>query len=131
LYYRSWVHVADFCDAVLLLAEKGPESGIYNIAGEEFNNLEIIRKIGKAMNIDADKFIDFVPDRPVQDKRYAPNADKIKNDLGFVNKRNFDSEISNVINWYKENTDWVDKFLTRRDSSEYFSTQLKGYLNWW
>jgi len=129
-YYRSWVHVDDFCDAVMLLAEKGPLSGIYNIAGEQLNNLDIINKIAHSMNIDVEKLIEFVPDRPVQDKRYAPDSSKIKNELGFVNKRKMDDEIGNIINWYKENKEWVDKFKTRRDSSDYFVTQSKGYFNW-
>jgi dTDP-glucose 4,6-dehydratase len=130
-YYRSWVHVEDFCDAILLLAEKGPRSGIYNIAGEQFNNLEILSKVGKAFEVEIEKYLEFVPDRPVQDKRYAPDATKIKNELGFVNKRKFDNEIGKIVNWYKENIDWVNTFKSRRDSSEYFSlAQLKGYFNW-
>lgn len=128
LYTRSWVHVEDFCEAVLLLAEKGPDSGIYNIAGEPLTNLDIIHKIAKHLNVDQNQLIEFVPDRPIQDKRYAPDSTKIKKELGFENKRTMDAEIGNVIDWYKENKDWVEKFKKRRDNSDDYKKQSKG---WW
>ncbi len=129
-YTRSWVHVNDFCDAIMLLTEKGPDSGIYNISGENFSNLDVINRIGKALGMDVEKFLEFVPDRPVQDKRYAPDSSKIKKELGFQNTRSFDQEIGKIINWYKENSDWVEKFKNRRDSSQYYQTQARGSWSW-
>ncbi len=129
-YFRSWVHVDDFCDALLLLAFNEARNGIYNISGEEISNLEIVNKIIEQMGKNPEQYLEFVADRPVQDKRYAPDSTKIRNEFGFKNKRFFTEEIANIINWYMSNESYVKNAITKRDSSEYFKHQSNGYINW-
>jgi dTDP-glucose 4,6-dehydratase len=129
-YYRSWVHVEDFCDAVVLLMVSGPKNGIYNVSGEELSNLDIVNEIFKNMKVMPNNYIEFVADRPVQDKRYAPDSTKLRKELNFVNKRKFSEEIQKIIAWYIDNGDHISKLVKARDSFEYFEHQSRGYNNW-
>ncbi len=129
-YYRSWVHVEDFCDAITALLLRGPRNGIYNVSGEELSNLDIVNTIIQKMKQKPDDYIEFVTDRPVQDKRYAPDSTKIRKELGFSNKKKFLEEIQKIINWYIHNESHIKSLIEVRDSTEYFKHQSNGYQDW-
>jgi dTDP-glucose 4,6-dehydratase len=75
---REWIWATDNCEAILLVMEKGKDSEIYNIStGEEYTNLEVIGKILKVMGKSSD-FVEYTPDRPNQDVRYALQVEKIR-----------------------------------------------------
>lgn len=77
-YRREWTFVGDNCEAILLIMEKGTDGEIYNVtAGEELNNLEVVKKVMKVMG-QPDDFYEFVADRPGQDIRYSVDASKIR-----------------------------------------------------
>jgi dTDP-glucose 4,6-dehydratase len=107
---REWIHVEDHCNALIKISEKGLLGENYNIgSGVELNNIDIVKKIVssfKEINIDLAnkaKFV-FVKDRPGHDLRYSLNSSKIKRQLKWDCKFNFDKEIKKTIIWY------IDKF---------------------
>lgn len=105
---RHWLHVEDTCLAIMTILKNGESNSIYNIGSDEyFNNLEIANMILDALELDSNK-ITFVEDRPGHDFRYAVNFDELKN-IGFVPQKNVSTEISNIIQWYKENRAWWEE----------------------
>lgn len=97
---RDWLFVEDHCDAIWQVFTRAKSQSIYNIGGNnEYANLEITKIILKAMNASGD-LISFVPDRPGHDKRYAIDATKIKNELGWSPIISFEKGIIRTIEWY-------------------------------
>jgi dTDP-glucose 4,6-dehydratase len=112
---RDWLYVEDHCSAILSVLEKGKIGETYNIGGHnEKSNLEIVYKIcdllDKARPRGTGKSyreqITYVKDRPGHDRRYAIDASKIKNELGWVPSETFESGIEKTIQWYLHNTEW-------------------------
>ena len=105
---RHWLHVEDTCLAIMTILKDGKSNSIYNIGSDEyFNNLEIANLILDALELDSNK-ITFVEDRPGHDFRYAVNFDELKN-IGFAPQKNVTTEISNIVQWYKENRAWWEE----------------------
>lgn len=107
---RNWLHAKDTARAVLAIIESGLKNEIYNVAGGfEQSNITTVRKVINTYYnqdiTDFHKFIDFGVERPGQDVRYALNDDKIKS-LGWVPLAQFDEEIINIVEHYKNNFVW-------------------------
>ena len=107
---REWIHVEDHCNALIKISEKGFLGENYNIgSGVELNNIDIVKKIVSSFKeIDINlankaKFV-FVKDRPGHDLRYSLNSSKIKKNLKWKCKYNFNEGINKTIIWY------IDKF---------------------
>jgi dTDP-glucose 4,6-dehydratase len=108
---REWIHVEDHCNALIKISEKGLLGENYNIgSGIELNNIDLVKKIifnFKKIDINLAnkaKFI-FVKDRPGHDLRYSLNSSKIKKNLKWKCKYNFDQGIEKTIIWYVEKFD--------------------------
>ena len=102
---RDWIYVDDHCEAVSLALFNGKSGESYNIsAGNEIDNLTIVRKILDIMNKSED-LIEFVDDRPGHDFRYSMNSKKISSELGWKTKSNFNENLKTTIEWYLENPD--------------------------
>jgi dTDP-glucose 4,6-dehydratase len=107
---RDWLFVDDHCEAIEIVYHKGKSGETYNIGGdEEKTNLEVVHTIcnilGKRFPMSNESYknlIKFVKDRPGHDRRYAIDASKVKNELGWSPKHNFDQGIEETINWYVE-----------------------------
>ena len=105
---RDWLYVDDHCDAIELIFNNGNCGETYNIGGNyEISNIDlanIIIKIFDEIRLDnsgtSNKLIEFVSDRPGHDFRYAIDFSKIKKQLGWTPKTNFDKGIRETINWY-------------------------------
>ncbi len=103
---RDWLYVEDHCEAILLAFEKSDPGEIWNIGGHnEKNNIEIAQLITKATNTSS-KII-FIPDRQAHDRRYAMDASKIENNLGWTPRHNFKQALEKTIDWYQKNKKWV------------------------
>ncbi|MCK4979904.1 MAG: dTDP-glucose 4,6-dehydratase, partial [Candidatus Delongbacteria bacterium] len=100
---RDWLHVEDHCDAIWTVLNKGQIGEVYNIGGNnEIKNIEIVKQILDHLN-KPHSLITYVTDRLGHDRRYAIDATKIKNDLGWEPKYRFEDKIKDTIDWYKNN----------------------------
>ena len=110
---RDWIYVEDHVEALIKLIKKGKEGENYNISSNyEMSNLALVKKICNIFNkINKKKnytqLIKFVTDRPAHDFRYSLNINKIKNEINFKPKYNFDSGLKKTINWYIENSRYI------------------------
>ena len=100
---RSFLHVNDACSAFELILSKGVVGEIYNIGCDknmEYSVLEVAHKLIKMMNLDAnssvEKWIEYIEDRPFNDKRYFISNEKVKK-LGWEIKISFDQGLSMLI----------------------------------
>ena len=103
---RDWIFVEDHCNAILNILLKGKIGESYNIStGNEIDNLSIVKKILSIMNKPLEN-INFVEDRPGHDFRYSMDSTKIRTELGWSEKGNFDECLEKTIKWYIENKKW-------------------------
>ncbi len=109
---RDWLYVEDHCIGIKLAIDKGTLGETYNIGGDnERENLYIAHRICelldqlKPKDISYKDQITFVKDRPGHDFRYAIDASKIENELGWKARENFETGILKTVNWYLNNTE--------------------------
>ena len=126
LHMRSWLYTEDFCSAIDLIFHKAPAGEIYNIAGVHKTNLEILSLIAKCLNNELRDHLHFVNDRPAADLRYAPDASKLKRDLGWKPFHNPEEAIPTLVAWYLKNTDWWHKIKQTREFIGQYEKQSKG-----
>ncbi|BAM70879.1 dTDP-glucose 4,6-dehydratase [Methanothermobacter sp. CaT2] len=103
---RDWIHVYDHCRAIDLVLHHGRVGEVYNIGGNnERRNIEIVKLIVRELGKD-ESLIKFVDDRPGHDRRYAIDASKIMDELGWRPTYSFEEGIRETIQWYIENREW-------------------------
>jgi len=121
---REWIYVKDHCDALIKVAEKGVIGENYNIgSGITLNNIQIVKKIISIFkNINYDRKVKskilLVKDRPGHDLRYCLNSSKIRNELKWKYKSNFDQRINETIIWY------IDKFRNNYFKNKNFKYRI-------
>jgi dTDP-glucose 4,6-dehydratase len=108
--FRNWLHAEDTASAVIALLEKGTPNQIYNVAGGfEQTNIEAVKKVincyfqTEVTNLEP--YVDFSANRPGQDIRYALDDSKLKQ-LGWQPKKNFDVEIKEIVEYYRNKFIW-------------------------
>jgi dTDP-glucose 4,6-dehydratase len=101
---REWLHVDDHCAAVELVLREGEAAGIYNIGGEEKENLDVTRLILELTEADP-SLVRYVEDRPGHDRRYSVDSSRIEA-LGWKPHRSFEEGIAETVGWYRERRDW-------------------------
>jgi dTDP-glucose 4,6-dehydratase len=112
LNIRDWLHVEDHCQAIDLVLHKGRNGEVYNVGGNnERTNIEIVKTILKHLN-KPESLMKFVTDRPGHDRRYAIDATKLRTELGWSPKYNFDTGIEQTINWYLNNREWWENIIS-------------------
>ena len=112
---RDWIFVEDHCDAVLQVLLNGKNGESYNISAKnEIDNLTIVKKILEILNKSED-LIEFVEDRPGHDIRYSLSSEKIRNELGWKGKVDFDVGIERTVKWYLSNQ---ELFLDNKDTQQ-------------
>lgn len=103
---RDWVHVYDHNEAVDLILHKGKIGETYCIGGDsELRNIDITKMILEAFG-KGEEMIEYVDDRKGHDLRYAIDFSKIKNELGWFPRKDFQEGLKETINWYKNNEYW-------------------------
>lgn len=133
---RDWLFVADHCDAICQVLARGRVGETYNIGGNsEKTNLEVVHTVCTILDELKDRLpvapraasfsslITFVKDRPGHDRRYAIDARKLKNELGWEPGTRFEDGIRATVHWYLENTDWVAQVA----SGEYMNWVERNY----
>jgi len=130
---RDWLYVVDHCNGIATVLEKGVVGETYNIGGwNEKANLEVVHTLCDLLDElkprEDDKSyreqITFVNDRLGHDRRYAIDATKIANELGWKPEETFETGIRKTVQWYLDNQDWV----THVQSGEYQNWLNKNYL---
>lgn len=115
LNIRDWLYVRDHCEAIKHVIEKGKLGETYNIGGHnEIRNIDIVRLICQILDELApaqdgkpyENLITYVADRPGHDLRYAIDASKIQNELGWLPKETFNTGIRKTVQWYLDNKQW-------------------------
>jgi dTDP-glucose 4,6-dehydratase len=104
---REWLHAADHCAAIDLVLRKGASGEIYNVGGEEFENIEVTRRIIELTGADP-ALISYVEDRAGHDRRYALDDSKVR-ELGWRPEHSFgETGLTETVGWYRENRAWCD-----------------------
>jgi dTDP-glucose 4,6-dehydratase len=132
-YTRDWLWVMDHAAAIDLIFHKGKIGETYNIGGHnEWKNIDLVHLLcdltDKALNRPqgtARQLITFVKDRPGHDKRYAIDANKIKNELGFEPSITFETGLAQTIDWYLNNEEWLGN-ITSGAYAAYYEQQYQN-----
>ena len=113
---RDWLYVKDHCSAIRRVLEAGRLGEIYNVGGwNEKANLDIVQTVCALLDelrprLDAKPYRDqitYVTDRPGHDRRYAIDARKLEQELGWKPAETFESGIRKTVQWYLDHPDWV------------------------
>ncbi len=121
---RDWLYVDDHAEALITTLLSDKINITYCIGGDsQMQNIEVVNKIleilsskGQLNNVDHNNLIKYIDDRPGHDVKYAVDASKIKNELGWKPKENFESGIIKTIDWYLENKDWWQPLINMNSS---------------
>ena len=121
---RDWLYVEDHARALDTIVERGRIGETYNVGGRnERKNIDVVRRICEVLdrlapaNRPREELIEYVTDRPGHDARYAIDATKLEDELGWRAEENFDTGIEKTVAWYLEN-DWWWQPLRERYAGE-------------
>lgn len=129
-YTRDWLFVKDHAIAIDLVYHQGKEGETYNIGGfNEWKNIDLVKLLCKQMDEklrrpagQSEQLITYVKDRPGHDLRYAIDATKINTELGWKPSVTFEEGLSQTIDWYLQNEEWL-KHVTSGEYQQYYQTQ--------
>jgi dTDP-glucose 4,6-dehydratase len=123
---REWLHVDDHCAAVERVLREGRGGEVYNVGGEEHENLDVVHRILELADAPAD-LIRHVEDRPGHDRRYALDSTKLER-LGWRPQHSFaERGLAETVDWYRENRDWWEP-IKSGDYREYYEQQYAQRL---
>jgi dTDP-glucose 4,6-dehydratase len=122
---RDWLYVQDHCEGILLVLHRGQPGGKYNIGGgNERTNLQVVDALCAALEEERPgrdnpalagrglrayaELKSFVPDRPGHDRRYAIDASKVRAELGWRPRHDFESGLRETVRWYLQNRAWCE-----------------------
>ncbi|WP_256646667.1 dTDP-glucose 4,6-dehydratase [Thermomonas paludicola] len=117
---RDWLFVSDHCAAIRTVLDKGRVGETYNVGGNaEMRNIDVVRAICALLDQrrpredgrPRESQIAFVADRPGHDRRYAIDASKLRDELGWEPAYSFEKGIAETVDWYLANQDWVNRVL--------------------
>ena len=118
---RDWLHVEDHAEALTLVLRKGRPGETYNVGGDsERRNIDVVRGICRLLDEmlpnsatrPHEKLIQFVTDRPGHDARYAIDASKIKTELGWRPRHDFDAGLRDTVRWFLKNRGWWERVMS-------------------
>ena len=114
---RDWLYVTDHCEAIWAVVERGAVGRTYNIGGHnEVRNIDVVDRlcetVAELTGQDVDGLLalkTYVKDRPGHDHRYAIDASRIGEELGWTPKETFETGLRKTVQWYLDHSEWVDK----------------------
>jgi dTDP-glucose 4,6-dehydratase len=127
---RDWLYVEDHIKAIDLIFHKGAVGETYNIGGHnEWTNINLVKELCRQMDEKlgrekgaSEKLITYVTDRAGHDLRYAIDATKLKDELGWMPSLQFEEGISKTIDWYLQHSDWLEE-VTSGNYQHYYEQQ--------
>ena len=133
LYTRDWLYVKDHAIAIDMVFHKGVIGETYNIGGfNEWKNIDLVKllctqmdeKLGKPAGT-SEQLITYIKDRPGHDRRYAIDASKINRELGWKPSVTFQEGLSETIDWFLANTDWLNN-VTSGNYQHYYESMYSN-----
>ncbi|MDL2284110.1 dTDP-glucose 4,6-dehydratase [Oxalobacter sp. OttesenSCG-928-P03] len=115
-HVRDWLYVKDHCSALRTVLDKGKTGEVYNIGGgNEKTNLEVVHILcdildelrSRSDGLSYKEQVVFIEDRPGHDRRYAINAAKLQQELGWAPAETFETGIHKTVKWYLDNQEWM------------------------
>jgi dTDP-glucose 4,6-dehydratase len=115
---RDWLFVEDHCEALQMVLARGRVGEVYNIGGDcERTNLEVVQSICRIVDqlrpglahAPCQSLVTFVEDRPGHDRRYAIDSTKIRRELGWRPRHDFEAGLLHTVRWYLDNPQWVER----------------------
>ncbi len=131
-YTRDWLYVEDHAEAIDVVFHRGKNGETYNIGGNnEWKNIDLARTLCGLMDSklersagESEKLISFVTDRPGHDRRYAIDASKITNELGWKPSVTFEEGLAKTIDWFLGNREWL-RHVTSGEYRQYYQKQYQ------
>lgn len=132
-YTRDWLYVIDHARAIDMVYHQGKNAETYNIGGfNEWKNIDLIKVLCRIMDEKlhrpkgtSEGLITYVKDRPGHDRRYAIDANKIKEELGWEPSVTFEQGLAETVDWYLANTEWLDN-VTSGAYRDYYDSMYAG-----
>jgi len=129
-YTRDWLFVIDHAKAIDLVFHQAATGSTYNVGGfNEWQNIDLVKELCKQMDAklgrpegSSETLITYVKDRPGHDLRYAIDANKIKQDLGWYPSVTFEQGLAKTIDWFMDNQEWLDN-VTSGNYQAYYQAQ--------
>jgi len=129
---RDWLFVQDHVEAILLVLERGQAGQTYNIGGEnQPQNLDLVKEICSILDdLRPAKqphatLIEYVPDRPGHDRRYAMDITKIRTELGWQPRHDLKSGLRETVQWYLENPTWINSISEQQTFNQWIAENYK------
>ncbi len=119
LNVRDWLYVYDHCTAIWKVLAEGKNGEIYNVGGcNEKANIDVVKIILATLD-KPESLITYVKDRPGHDQRYAIDAHKLMTELGWKPSVTFEEGIAKTIQWYLQNSEWMQHVVSGDYQSYY------------
>jgi len=132
---RDWLYVTDHCAGIRAVLAQGRLGETYNIGGwNEKTNLDVVHSLCAILDnlkprhdgLSYQSQITFVRDRLGHDRRYAIDARKIERELGWVPAESFETGIAKTVQWYLDNTPWVENVASGQYAQQAVTHAQKG-----
>ncbi|MFL5964598.1 MAG: dTDP-glucose 4,6-dehydratase [Gaiellaceae bacterium] len=124
---REWLHVEDHCAAIEIALRKGGPGEVYNVGGQERENLDVVRRILDLTAASPD-LVRHVEDRPGHDRRYSVDSTKLQG-LGWAPQHSFDAGgLEETVAWYRDNREWWEP-IKSGDYKRYYEQQYAARLS--
>jgi dTDP-glucose 4,6-dehydratase len=124
---REWLHADDYCSAIELVMREAPPGEVYNVGGQEHENMDVVRRILELTGASPD-LVRHVADRPGHDRRYSVDSSKVRA-LGWAPAHSFSKDgLAETVAWYRENRGWWEPIKSGEYGS-YYEQQYRDRLD--